>query len=385
MAILLFFLALIVRAENKSVSFVHGDSLVGSVEDNLDTCTEIVKLVDDFTDVYHHLHDLRRLDEGGDILDDEKLVEGVERKLGECTDIVKAVHNFGHEYNAIGGHELDNDGTAPIVLNVGGTHFATKLATLMSAKGSIFEKMLSKESNFTIGSDGAYFIDRDPGTFAYIMDYLRDGDLFIKNDDEYLRGRLLADAEYYELPQEVKEYLKWMSIRPMGIDLMLSEVTFLNKQLKSVSRKLGDILYRASVDGDSYTAFHNRCDNKGPTVVIVETEYGNVFGGYTYTSWSSSSGAYAASTGSFLFRLRPSMKRYDIKSGREAYAIYRRNIYPPIFGAGHELYIASGGRSSTSSYTANGGNTYNIGTYELNDGVKNFRVHDYIVVHANSL
>merc|ERR1719370_2670757 len=78
------------------------------------------------------------------------------------------------------------------------------------------------------------------------------------------------------------------------------------------------------------------------------------------------------------FPLRPSMQRYDIKEGKKGNAIYRGKNYGPTFGSagGHDIHIASSALSSTSSYT-NGGHSYNfpsVPNYQLNDGVKNFKV-----------
>lgn len=44
-----------------------------------------------------------------------------------------------------------------------------------------------------------------------------------------------------------------------------------------------ELLYRGSSrdcnNGNSGSAFHSKCDNKGPTVVIIETTGGEVIGG----------------------------------------------------------------------------------------------------------
>ena len=45
------------------------------------------------------------------------------------------------------------------------------------------------------------------------------------------------------------------------------------------------LCYRASLDGWEPKNFHSKCDNKGPTVLLVQV--GNfVFGGFTDESWS---------------------------------------------------------------------------------------------------
>ena len=36
--------------------------------------------------------------------------------------------------------------------------------------------------------------------------------------------------------------------------------------------------------------FHTLCDNKGPTLTVVESEFGKRFGGYTSVPWTSEQG-----------------------------------------------------------------------------------------------
>jgi len=166
-----------------------------------------------------------------------------------------------------------------------------------------------------------------------------------------------------------------------SINLIFHEHTFLREQLEKISKKSGSLLYQASKDGDSSTAFHSACDDKGETIVIVETTNGAVFGGYTDQSWAGT-GSYATSTTSFMFQLRPNLITYPIKSGRETTAIYRKNTYGPTFGSGYDLYLSSDCMSNTASYT-NGGQSYAIGsTYQLTNGQKNFEVKDYVVLQA---
>jgi len=359
---------------------MHNGFLADGVANTLGVCKTIVHEVKDFRDAVIKPNDLRRLAEKRR-LDDEALVLGVKNKLGTCVAIVDAVNTFRKDYmEVIKSEEALGDGAfkEPIILNVGGKRFTTSLSTLRSITGTFFEKMFRKGANTTISADGTYFIDRDPRTFGHILDYLRNGDLLIKTDDKNLRMELLDDAEYFELPKALKDYLRWSSAE--GIDLWFSEVDFINKQLKKVSKELGGLLFQVSKDGDAVSTFHSRCDNKGPTVVIVETKSGNMFGGYTYTSWSSS-GGYAASSKAFMFRLRPTMKRYDQTSGRESYAIYRHSNYGPTFGS-HVLYM------NNCRYVATcwvGSSSYNIPSYELNDGERLFRIQDYVVVQAKAI
>ena len=47
------------------------------------------------------------------------------------------------------------------------------------------------------------------------------------------------------------------------------------------------LLYRGSRDGWEPSQFHSRCDNKGPTVTVIKTTAGYLFGGYADLSWTS--------------------------------------------------------------------------------------------------
>jgi len=269
----------------------------------------------------------------------------------------------------------------PIILNVGGERFATSLATLRGTSGTLLEKMFREESDIKCSPDGSYFIDRDPRPFGYVLQYLRNDDMLVESGDDDFRNEVLDEAEYFQLPEGVQDYLGWASLSE-GMDLSFSEFSFINKELKAVSMEMGGLLYQASKDDDSSSNFHSRSDGKGATVVIIETTKGNIFGGFTDAAWSSSSG-YSTSTKAFLFRLRPSMKRYYKKNGNNN-AIYRHSSYGPIFGNGHDLAIYSNCMDYATSYTA-GGSAYDVPAYELNDGEKYFRVRDYAVLKAKSL
>ena len=46
------------------------------------------------------------------------------------------------------------------------------------------------------------------------------------------------------------------------------------------------LLYRASEHGYTASSFHKCCDDKGPTLIVIKSITGNIFGGYTTESWS---------------------------------------------------------------------------------------------------
>jgi len=162
------------------------------------------------------------------------------------------------------------------------------------------------------------------------------------------------------------------------------EKEYLDDILNYASKKMGTILYVASDDGDAASDFHTACDSKGPTIVIAETTTGAVFGGYTDVSWTSGSG-YKSSSTSFIFQLRPQLKQYKIKT--TSYAVRHDATYGPTFGNGFDFTIRSGAMSNMDSYV-NSGSGYIFPknpSYELNNGVKNFKLKEYFVAEAINL
>jgi hypothetical protein len=50
-------------------------------------------------------------------------------------------------------------------------------------------------------------------------------------------------------------------------------------------KKKWKLIFRASKENFQATAFHSKCDNQGPTIVIIKSSQGNIFGGYNSIPW----------------------------------------------------------------------------------------------------
>ncbi|XP_067682168.1 interferon-induced protein 44-like [Haliotis asinina] len=138
---------------------------------------------------------------------------------------------------------------------------------------------------------------------------------------------------------------------------------------KQLTAWLGDnkgfnLLYKASRDGCSAQLFHQKCDNKGPTVTVLYNALDCVFGGYTALSWTSNvSGMWLTDQSAFLFRLyfkgKFDPQKYPAKNGSNA--IYCLGSYGPTFGGGHDLFAFSGSIPKNGQYFQVNGST-NFGT-----------------------
>ena len=60
---------------------------------------------------------------------------------------------------------------------------------------------------------------------------------------------------------------------------MLREWINPNKEIKF------ELLFWKSKDGSNASYFHKYCDNKGPTLTLIHTNKGKIFGGYTPINW----------------------------------------------------------------------------------------------------
>lgn len=81
-----------------------------------------------------------------------------------------------------------------IRLNVGGTVFVTTFDTL-SSQPSMLSAMV-KHKNPALEIDGAMFIDRDPNTFRWILNYMR-GSHVLPRKDSVDMLLLKEEAEYF--------------------------------------------------------------------------------------------------------------------------------------------------------------------------------------------
>ena len=134
---------------------------------------------------------------------------------------------------------------------------------------------------------------------------------------------------------------------------------FIDKLIEWTGYKNMELLYRGTRDGSGSNIFHNKCDNKGPTICLCKNEKGNIFGGYSSISWTSD-GKYHTANGSFLFTLTnihgiaptkfPNTQNYDC-------AVYHNSSYGPTFGGNNDLYISNDYLNNNSSHSELG-NSY---------------------------
>ena len=108
-------------------------------------------------------------------------------------------------------------------------------------------------------------------------------------------------------------------------DQKLFKNWFDNRNFKS------ELLFRKSRDGSKPEDFHNKCDNKGNTITIIETTNGYIFGGYTELEWDKSE-KFKKDNSTFIFSLN-NKKKYLPRNDNDS--IYCSSSYGSVFGSGH--------------------------------------------------
>ena len=87
------------------------------------------------------------------------------------------------------------------------------------------------------------------------------------------------------------------------------------------------LLFRKSINGNSFNDFHRLCDNQGKTLVLIQTLNNLIIGGYTSKDWDTSEKWYKDDK-SFLFSLTKG-RIFPIK--KNCVAIYGRKDLGPWF------------------------------------------------------
>lgn len=97
-----------------------------------------------------------------------------------------------------------------------------------------------------------------------------------------------------------------------------------------------ELIFRKSNNGSNSTDFHKYCDDKGPTLSLIETKDNLIIGGFTPLNWKNDKGVsvYDFSNQTFIFSLN-TMKKYDLIDPNKKKAIYNWVEYGPNFGDGN--------------------------------------------------
>ena len=150
-----------------------------------------------------------------------------------------------------------------------------------------------------------------------------------------------------------KMLLSWLPRKPIKITLLLN----------------------SNIDGDSTSTFMDKCSGKCPTLAVIKTTKGNIFGGYTTQLWKQGK---VQDRNAFVFSI-DKKKKYNIKNPE--YAIGFENNYFWMFGYSYNTIVCRNNCTKTNdNYVDN--KSYDIPEqYELNEGERNFIVKSFEIYY----
>ena len=105
-----------------------------------------------------------------------------------------------------------------------------------------------------------------------------------------------------------------------------------------------NLLFRGSDDGFLAATFHQKCDDIPNTVCVIESNHGNVFGGFTTLPWKSEIGRYHVDEEAFVFIVRKKHKPLKkaimyLQYTSSQHSVVHNKYMGPVFGYGHDIYI----------------------------------------------
>ena len=199
--------------------------------------------------------------------------------------------------------------------------------------------------------------------------------------EELLKQISLLEQRIYKetlLKQKKAESEKQsLTIQDTRLEIVKGDIIKSTSELELLTRKICkdhhkitlNLLYKATVDSDKASVFHDKCDSATNSLVLVQSGNGKRFGGYTSCSWEGNQ-IEKKDEDAFVFSL-DKMETYNVIQDEEAIGCYPK--YGPVF-LGCQIRIFD-------EFFKNGGTTFEKGMnyetnedFELTGGLKEFEV-----------
>ena len=163
-----------------------------------------------------------------------------------------------------------------------------------------------------------------------------------------------------------------------NFDELLMITSFISKDDSIVF----NVCYKASVEGDKASTFRENCSGVSPLLVLIETEHGYRFGGFTTRAFTSENkdNNFKLDDNAFVFSF-DTQKKYQIEIPDKAISDVDGQF--PIFGK-NDIYIVdnffSNGNSVTEYPKVYKADPNAPGDYILNGGIKKFKIKEMEVL-----
>eukprot|EP01083_Nonionella_stella_P090847 253879_1 len=166
----------------------------------------------------------------------------------------------------------------------------------------------------------------------------------------YIRVEI-EDVINVDIATDIKQLIAQFS-RPyfdskiLSLNEQLEFIELLSQnKLTDIKRKQVQLLYRASEHNYLADKFHELCNGHAPTLVVIQNNFGHVFGGYTTIKWQSTPTTVGGrDENAFLFLIRSSNANERVPMIFDCVhpntAVFHSNTRGPVFGQGADISIA---------------------------------------------
>ena len=167
---------------------------------------------------------------------------------------------------------------------------------------------------------------------------LKDENLKMKEQlNELIKFKSDIEEEKRQKKIEEEEKEKYHNLKNSSILSDRNKVKMISDWIMPNKKIIYNQIYKATRDGGTGKDFHSRCDNKGPTLTLIESKNNNIFGGYISISWESpTSWTYkGGDDNAFIFSIN-NTKKYPIQD--KSKVIYNSPNHGPDFGS-NDIYL----------------------------------------------
>ena len=278
------------------------------------------------------------------------------KKVYESNEIINNENNYINQQNEINELKKENE------------YMKTQLSEL-----NILKKRVAELENYKNQLSELESLRQTVNELNYLKNnYLRNNPNIFHNQNEFRSEKEII--EHKIIPNENNNLIMENSVQQIAVkgDIIRNtvELEMLCRKMYNNSNKIClNLIYKATADSDKAESFHEKCDFANSTLVLIETNQGKRFGGYTTCSWSGDC-IDKKDENAFIFSL-DKMMTYENIPGEDAIGCY------PKFGAiflGCQIRIYDDAFSKGGTTFEKGLNYNTQEDFELNGGERVFSV-----------
>ena len=192
----------------------------------------------------------------------------------------------------------------------------------------------------------------------------------LKSENKKMKEQIEELTKFKLEIEEERERKKYYSLKDSNILNDPEKIKMISDWINPNKKIIYNQIYKATRDGGTGKNFHSHCDNKGPTLTLINSTNGYIFGGFISISWEGpTSWTYKSNDDSaFIFSINNKVK-YPIQD--KSCVIYNEINYGPDFGSS-DIFLCENFLNNNENQ-CNGHKYYNASPEKLSGG-NNFQV-----------